>query len=128
MNQARYEVKNVDSVDAPAFGVLEIVQFIPNKGWIEVRRPTQDNYQLVLVNWGNIIRAGKLGTAFSPFDLPPFVIQYNNAATPAAGDNWGTVAGQWYLQKNKTGFQPWPNSSVHTGTWCFQLKVCSPPA
>lgn len=123
------EVKNVGSEDAPAFGVLEIVKFDADKGWIEVQKPTQDSYQLVLINGKNTLFKDSLGQGYSPFDIPPHLIRYNTAASPALGDDWGTVAGQWYLQKDKLGFQPWEaTGDLPTGTAAFQLKVCSPPA
>lgn len=122
------EVFNTDADDAPPFAILEVVAFDPENGWVEVRQPGGNDLQLVLVNCGNTLRAGHPGTAFSPFERPPYLIMYDTADTPAAGDDWGTATGQWYLVKDNEGFIAYDVTDpdkLHTDTWAFQLKVCS---
>lgn len=122
------EVKNIDGEDAPPFAILEVVRLNVAEGWIEVQKPSDDSLFELLVNSGSTLRAGKLGTAFSPFERPPMLILYDTDETPAAGDDYGTSAGKWYLVKDKTGFVAWDvddDSLLPTDTWAFQLKVCS---
>jgi hypothetical protein len=125
-----WEVLNTEGEDAPAFAVLEIVLFDAAGGWIEVRKPTQASLYECLLNTGNVLRKGKRGGAYSPFERPPYTILTDpGAGTPATGQDWGTEPGRWWLTKNPGHtkcFRAWGVSGVLAASGCglFQLKVC----
>ncbi len=122
------EVKNVDTIDALPYAVMEVVRLNTEFGYLEVRQPTGDSLQEVVINSGNPLKAGNTGTAYSPYERAPYIIQRDPGTTPATGQDWGTISGQWYLKKDKIGFTAYDvsdSSKLRTNTWAFQMKVCS---
>lgn len=98
------ECFNAGGQEIPSFGVVEITGAQTVKlGRIAVngQRPSETDLTDVAVNGHSPIPVGKSGQV--TFSYPAYAL-YNNASTPAFGENWGTEAGAFTLKKNNSGF------------------------
>jgi len=71
-------------------------------GGFTVAQPNADNLPNLMVMGPMGIEVGGVGIA--TFDEPT-PVRYNDAATPAAGETWGSASGSWLLTTGKTGWR-----------------------
>lgn len=102
--QRRLAVKNDSGETAPAFAALQVTGYDLTEDCVTVGKPDADSLSVVLANGPADIPAGRKGVATAD---GPFVVLYDDADAPAAGDAWGTVSGSWELGKGKTGLIAW---------------------
>lgn len=101
--QASWQVvKNVDSMEIPPFAVVQVWTADPAKKLIEVKRPTADSLQTVMIVANAPIPPDSEGLA--TFTAPVAVLTRASDGTPVTGDNWGTVADSFELGKGNAGF------------------------
>ena len=85
--QASWQVvKNVDSMEIPPFAVVQVWTADPAKKLIEVKRPTADSLQTVMIvaNAPDTARLGRISDIHGPRSrLDP-----SQRRNPVTGDNW----------------------------------------
>lgn len=95
-------VKNVDSMEIPPFAVVQVWTSDPSKNLIEVKRPTADSLQTVMINGNAPIPPDSEG--LMTFNSPAVILTRVSDGEPVQGDNWGTVADSFELGKGNAGF------------------------
>lgn len=90
----------------PPYAVMQIegAQAVATGKLVKVTKPdpTDDNAGYLL-NGASEIPIGKTGVGIAPVDAG--YAYYDNANTPAIGENWGPQASSWKLKKDELGFQ-----------------------
>ncbi len=95
-------VKNVSGETAPAFAALQPTGAFTNDGALEVTKSTRDDNNQVLLNGPTEIPDEGAGMATNEY---PALAYYDTGdGTPANGEKWGAVAGEWKIQKGYEGF------------------------
>lgn len=93
--------KNASQQVIPPFAVLNCLG--TQNGVMMVGPPTSDNQQNVYTNSQATVPIQGYGSCTA--DSPCFVAYNNQAGTPQIGQQWGTKAGDFYLEPNQTGFR-----------------------
>lgn len=110
------QVFNADAQDIPAGGLVAIIDHDAD-GIALVTAPTADSQVGLLINSPVVIAQGEYGQAHN--DWPSSVLFEAGDGTPAAGDEWGVIAGGCKLRLGKTGY-------VFTGVGVDQYGVVQP--
>ena len=91
---------------------------VARAGAYTVIQPIADDLSatMLIITGAGAIPNGKVGLGMAAFEscLP---VAYSGTI-PASGDSFGTVAGQWYGQKDKAGFGVLGSNSTRVLTWC----------
>lgn len=88
---------------APAFAVLQINSVATNdrREYVTITKPNGSG-KAYLVNCTLDVADGDRGLAADHGD--PYALYDSSDGTPAAGEEWGPLAGSWKLRKNGSGF------------------------
>lgn len=123
LSQRQIELKNVDSIEIPAFAVVEVtgielpegaLYHTPSAGRLifKVRRATVDEPCAVVVNGPCPIPAGEDGKP-GTYDFPTYALFDDSTGTgsssgtgivPTVGEEWGVKAGSFALNAERSGF------------------------
>lgn len=93
--------RNGTAETVPAFALLRITGN-DDDGTPVVAKPNADSMPFLLVNGPSEVIAGGNGVATYSEPVP---VAYNDAATPAVGDTWGSANGSWLLTTGKIGWR-----------------------
>ena len=135
VNQRWLEIVNTEDRVIPPYACLEVVSDalyetdnpatpggLPRIG---VKRPSADNLVNVMFNGPFPIR-GTSSTStpfgFGTFDLPTWVL-YDDADTPASGEQWGPQADSYEIKKGNTGLYVLGNSNATSGDGSAIVRV-----
>jgi len=94
---------NTSSTTFPHNAIVEVVSFDPSTGRVKVKMPSADgiNPARLLVTRGTLHpNSDGMGAMIFPQS-----ILFNDAATPATGEAWGTQSGTYRLKQGKFGFR-----------------------
>jgi hypothetical protein len=102
-NRFNLRTNNTSGEEIPASGLVLVADAsdADDDGNYDVDKPdgTSGTYW---INAPNEVPIDKPGAATNQF---PCLVTYDDAETPAAGEEWGPVSGSWLLTKAGTGFR-----------------------
>lgn len=96
-------VENKSGEEAPAYGILRVTNGkMPSEdGSYEIGKPDGSS-ATYWINSPVAIADDAFGAATNRF---PTTVAYDDAETPAVGEEWGPVTGSWLLTKTGTGYR-----------------------
>lgn len=114
-NYVRMSFRNDSGETIPAYGCMRVINSLLDDGQLvfTAGKPNSTVQKIYLVNGDEDVIASGFG--WGTFLWHADYVLFNDANTPAYGEQWGPESGSWKIAKDKPGFVTWGHNITDEG-------------